>query len=81
MLDELKASLADRGITMAYDDAAVAYLTKKSYSVKFGARNLRRLIQKEVEDVAAGEIISHYESAVTMLSVSANGEKIVITAA
>ncbi len=81
MLDELKASLADRGIAMSYDDAAVAYLTKKSYSVKFGARNLRRLIQKEVEDVAAGEIISHYDSAVTMLSVSANGEKIIITAA
>ena len=80
MLDELKQSLSERNIALAYDDAAVDYLTKKSYSVKFGARNLRRLIQKEVEDAAAAQIISHYDGPVTMLAVSSDGEKIVITA-
>ena len=80
MLDELKQTLADRGITFAYDDSAVAYLTHKSYSVKFGARNLRRLIQKEVEDAAAAELISHYDHAIKTLSISAPDQAIVITA-
>ena len=80
MLDELKQSLADRGIALGYDDSAVEYLTKKSYSLKYGARNLRRLIQKEVEDAAAAEIISRYENAVTALSVSASADKIDIIA-
>jgi ATP-dependent Clp protease ATP-binding subunit ClpA len=80
MLDELKDSLAEKQITFAYDDAVAEYLTKKSYSIKYGARNLRRLIQKEIEDAAASIIISRYEQPVTALSVTSNGEKIDITA-
>ena len=80
MLGELKQSLAERGVTFGYDEAAVAYLTKKSYSLKFGARNLRRLIQKEVEDAAAAEIISRYDNAVTMLTISAADDRILINA-
>ncbi len=80
MLDELKQSLAERKISFVYDDSVLAYLTRKSFSVKFGARNLRRLIQKEIEDAAAAEIISHYDQAVTALSVTAPEDAIVITA-
>lgn len=50
MLDELKGSLKEKGFTFTYDDALAAYLVKKSYSATYGARNLRRTIQKDVED-------------------------------
>lgn len=46
MLDELKASLGDKGYTLRYDEALVDYLVEKSYSLTYGARNLRRLIQR-----------------------------------
>ena len=49
MLDELVGALKEKGITFTYDDALVDFLTKKSYSMTYGARNLRRLIQKELE--------------------------------
>jgi ATP-dependent Clp protease ATP-binding subunit ClpC len=80
MLNELKASLAEKQIAFSYDDAAVEYLTKKSFSVKYGARNLRRLIQKEIEDAAASIIISRYEQPVAAISVTSDGEKINMTA-
>ena len=50
MLEELRKSLSDKGYTFHYDDALVDYLVEKSYSMTYGARNLRRLIQKELED-------------------------------
>ncbi len=80
MLDELKSSMKEKGLTLAYDDAAVEYLVKKSYSAAYGARNLRRTIQKEVEDQLALTIISSYDHPVTQLSVTAEDEKIVIRA-
>ena len=49
MLEELKASLGEKGYQFRYDDALVDYLAEKSYSLTYGARNLRRLIQKELE--------------------------------
>ncbi len=54
MLDELAASLKEKGFIFTYDDAVAAYLANKSYSLTYGARNLRRTIQKELEDVIAG---------------------------
>ncbi|MCI8479345.1 MAG: ATP-dependent Clp protease ATP-binding subunit [Oscillibacter sp.] len=67
MLDELKASLQEKAITFTYDDALVALLTKKSYSRTYGARNLRRTIQKELEDPMASRIIDSYETPVTQV--------------
>jgi ATP-dependent Clp protease ATP-binding subunit ClpB/ATP-dependent Clp protease ATP-binding subunit ClpC len=65
MLEELKASLQEKGIGLQYDEAVLQYLTKKSYSLTYGARNLRRLIQKEIEDVVASRFIESYASPVT----------------
>ena len=67
MLDELVASLGDKGITFTYDDALVELLTKKSYSRTYGARNLRRTIQKELEDPMATKIIDSYENPVSQV--------------
>jgi len=80
MLDELTASLREKGLTFSYDDALVRYLVGKSYSAAYGARNLRRTIQKEVEDALALEIIGIYDHPVTQLSATEEDGKVVIRA-
>ena len=61
MLDELQKSLEDKGLHFTWDEDVEDYLVKKSYSATYGARNLRRTIQKELEDVMAAQIIDSYE--------------------
>ncbi len=80
MLDELTASLREKGLIFSYDDALVRYLVGKSYSAAYGARNLRRTIQKEVEDALALEIIGSYDHPVTQLSATEEDGKVVIRA-
>lgn len=60
MLNEVKDCLSERNIALSWDDRALDYLVKKGYSVNYGARNLRRLIQKEVEDRVAQKIIESH---------------------
>ena len=71
MLGELAGSLKDKGITFTYDDALVDLLTEKSYSLTYGARNLRRTIQKELEDPMATRIIDSYEAPITQIKATA----------
>ena len=78
MLDELKGSLKEKGLTFTYDDALVSYLVKKSYSATYGARNLRRTIQKEVEDLLASAIINSYDHPITQISATAEEDKVVL---
>ena len=80
MLDELRESLKEKGFTLTYDIELVKWLVKKSYSAAYGARNLRRTIQKEVEDVLAVEIINSYDHPVTHLSVTAEEDKVAVRA-
>ena len=80
MLDELKASMKEKGLTLSYDEELVKHLVKKSYSAAYGARNLRRTIQKEVEDALALEIINSYDHPVTQIAVTAEEDKVVIHA-
>ena len=60
MLSELKQSLESRGIEFVWDESVKDYLVKKSYSVSYGARNLRRAIQTDLEDPIAERIIKSY---------------------
>ena len=71
MLEELKAALEEKGYHFTYDDALVDYLVKKSYSAAYGARNLRRGIQKDVEDPMAARIIESYETPITQIKATA----------
>ncbi|MBQ9748139.1 MAG: ATP-dependent Clp protease ATP-binding subunit [Clostridia bacterium] len=71
MLEELVASLKDKAITFTYDDALVEFLTNKSYSRTYGARNLRRTIQKELEDPMATKIIDSYEHPISQVKATA----------
>ena len=80
MLGELRDSLAEKGLTLSWEDSLLDYLVKKSYSAVYGARNLRRLVQKELEDAIAARIIDSWEHTVTQLHASANGEELCLTA-
>ncbi|MBQ6986370.1 MAG: ATP-dependent Clp protease ATP-binding subunit [Oscillibacter sp.] len=80
MLDELRDSLREKGITFTYDDALVNYLTKKSYSRTYGARNLRRTIQKDLEDELASRIIDSYDHPISQVRATAEGDAIEILA-
>ena len=71
MLEELKTALEEKGYHFTYDDALVDYLVKKSYSAAYGARNLRRCIQKDVEDPMAARIIESYETPITQIKATA----------
>ncbi len=78
MLDELQKSLEDKGLHFTWDEDVEDYLVKKSYSATYGARNLRRTIQKELEDVMAAQIIDSYEHPVTQIHASVGDGKLVV---
>ena len=80
MLGELKAVMAEKAMELTWDDALVDYLIGKSYSLAYGARNLRRLIQKEIEDAIAAEIINNRRISLTRIGLSSDGEKVLIIA-
>ena len=67
MLNQLAEVLSDRGITLNYTESAAQYVAKNSYSVKYGARNMRRYIQKNVEDEIASKIIGSYAKQITAI--------------
>lgn len=57
MLSDLAKALQEKFITLSYTEAAAAYVAEKSYSLKFGARNMRRFVQTSVEDRIAERIV------------------------
>ena len=76
MLNELQASLKEKGYSFSYDDALVSHLVHSSYSAAYGARNLRRCIQKELEDPMAVQIIDSFEHPITQLRATAEDGKV-----
>ena len=71
LLGDLAGNLAERDIRLTWDDSLTEYLVGKSYSLRFGARNLRRLIEKEVENALAAKIIAAYDQPIVGAHVSA----------
>ena len=76
MLDEVRDVLAARSIALSWDESLLDYLVKEAYSVTYGARNLRRLIQKQVEDVLAQRIIDRHGEGTSEIVLSAPDGKI-----
>ena len=76
MLGELADSLREKGIVFTYDDALVSWLIRKSYSITYGARNLRRVIQRELEDPMATEIIDSYDHPVSQVRATVENEAV-----
>ncbi len=78
LLAQLRESVGTRGIRLSWDDTLVQYLSKKAFSVKYGARNLRRLIEKEVENGLAEQIIAACDHPLTGAHITANESKVKI---
>ncbi len=80
MLRELAQVLSEKDIRFTWDETLLDYLVKKSYSAVYGARNLRRLLQKELEDAIAVRLIESYQHPVTQLKAASDGEAIQLLA-
>ena len=80
MLEDLRTAMAERGTALTWDESVITYLAEKGYSAVYGARNLQRLIQKDIEDAIATEIIDHLKGAAKTVGLSVQDGKIVVLA-
>ena len=78
MLSELKQSLDSRGLSLAWDDELRHYLVKKAFSTVYGARNLRRTIQRELEDPISERIIDSFEEPISAICIKVEADQIVL---
>lgn len=78
MLGDLASALAEKGITLTYTDAAADHIAARSYSEKYGARNMRRFIQNSVEDVIADMLITGHNGGVSGISIDCIGDELKI---
>ena len=76
MLSEVRDVLQEKDMELVWDESLVDYLVKKGYSVTYGARNLRRLIQKEIEDEIAARVIENRGQAIRTVRLSAKDDKV-----
>ncbi len=72
MLGEVRDLLSEKNVSLSWEDSLLDYLVRKGYSVTYGARNLRRLIQKEIEDRLAAEMIARRGTPIASVSLSAS---------
>ena len=78
MLRELADVLREKDMELSWDDSVIDYLVKEAYSVTYGARNLRRVIQKQIEDVLAQRIVESRGSKISQIRLSENEGKIIV---
>ena len=79
MLGELTDALAEKSLTLKYTDAAAAHIAEKSFSAKFGARNMRRYIQRNVEDAIAEAVIADYTHSLSQILVHVKDGELKVT--
>ena len=80
MLNELKDNLAVRGLNVTWDASLGEYLAEKAYSVTYGARNLRRTIQTQLEDPISQKIIDSFEKPISSIEISVQGGEVQVDA-
>ena len=78
MLAELRDSLAGRGLALSWDESVRDYLVKKAYSMVFGARNLRRTIQRDLEDPISETIIESHEAPISSIHICVEDDMVVL---
>ena len=76
MMGKLKSHLADNGTKLMYDDEVLSHIADKSYSEKYGARNMRRFIEREIEDKLAAIIIDNYGTKLSGISLKVVDDEI-----
>lgn len=74
MLNEMVEPLAEKEIALNVDDSAYKYIAHKAFGGKFGGRDIRRVIRKEVEDKVANLIIDSGENGIKSISIKANDD-------
>ena len=79
MLEDVKAVLAEKNMELRWDESLLDHLVTKGYSVTYGARNLRRLIQKEIEDEIAARVIAQRGQDVKTVTLSAAEGRVSVT--
>ena len=75
MLGELKDALTARGLSLTWEDSIRQLLVKKAYSMVYGARNLRRTIQKDLEDPISEAIIDSFENPISAIEISVSDDQ------
>lgn len=78
MTDKVCAHMAEKGIRVTFDAQVLAKIADESYSEKYGARNMRRYIEKNVEDLLANALIENYQNRLIGVHFSIKDEKIAI---
>ena len=78
MLGEVRDVLKERNETLVWDENLIDHLVKEGYSTTYGARNLRRIIQKQIEDVIAEKIIERHGENISVISLSAADGKVIV---
>ena len=78
MLGEVRTAMAERGMTLHWTPAVIDYLVAKGYSETYGARNLRRTIQRDVEDAIASAVVAQRKAAGDV-AIDAQNDRIVVT--
>jgi ATP-dependent Clp protease ATP-binding subunit ClpA len=76
MIGDLRKAVAERGLDIVCTDAALEYIAENSFSSKFGARNMRRFITRNVEDPAAEQIIDAKGENISVISVDVKDGKL-----
>ena len=80
MLTEVRELMREKGMELSWDESVLDYLVKKSYSQTYGARNLRRTIQKDIEDAMASVIVDGRRGNVSAIRLRSEGEKVIVEA-
>ena len=80
MLSDLRSVMAERGMTLTWDESVIDYLTEKGYSAVYGARNLQRLIQKDIEDAIATEIVDKRRGAASQVGLTVRDGAVAVIA-
>ncbi len=78
MTGDLTKAMAEKEIALTFTEDAIALIAEKSFSAKFGARNMRRFIEVEVEDRIANEIIKN-KGAVKSVTVGAEDGAVTVS--
>ena len=78
MLSKLKGAMEERGIKLSYTQSVLSFIAEKSFSEKFGARNMRRFIEREIEDLIANVIIDNYPEKLLGIHIDIKDDKVTV---
>ena len=78
MLGEVRGLLAEKNISLVWDEALIDHLVKTAYSLTYGARNLRRTIQKQIEDEIAAQLLARRGEPVREIALTEKDGKVQI---